>query len=78
MQRLKLLERICIVLAVLLSIAAGVSYWYEQPEPPALALAAPKIDVGRLTLAHTIEVTFTMTNRADVPLRIVGVLDEPC
>ena len=75
---MRILQHVFTALAVVLAIAAGVSYWYEQPEPPALALVSAMIDTGSLAMNDTIEVAFTMTNRADVPLRIVGVLDEPC
>ena len=75
---MRIVQHFFTALAVVLAIAAGVSYWIEQPEPPAMALVSAKIDAGSLALNNTIEVAFTMTNRADVPLRIVGVLDEPC
>lgn len=72
------MSRFLMLLSGVLLIAAGVSYWLEQPTPFVVSLAQPDIDVGVLPLEKEQEVIVTVVNRHATPARVVGIIDEPC
>jgi len=65
---------------LLLAVAAGlagsalVAYLRPEPDGPAFAVADPERDLGSRPIGE-FPLSFVVTNRSDVPRRIIGVAE---
>jgi hypothetical protein len=72
------LSKLLFAVGILILIATGVGWWQQTRDRRYVTLINDEVNVGAVEKDKMHHVTVAVANSCGRPLRIVGVLNEPC